>query len=335
MILSIVIPTYNRPNAVLERVRELIPQLNNLIELIIVDNSSQINVQEFVTKEIPESADVVRFVRNVANIGACGNINRCFELGAGEWTWILGDDDLVEADSLSKIVATIHSGTMTEKVAGVYFSTTVHRYEKSAAFTNVADFCKYILQTNPFRNALFMSSNVFRTRVARENLRHAYHYSTTFFPHVVLAIACVHSGGNWLVSDQLIVRREMPDEANQWSQYTLSAGIPLLLDLPFASGSIQDHIRHPLERFLWVPLIKGGIRMILFNDNYSSAYWKFSLIRFVFLTTGIKKIKLILLFIFAVFCEKLPFFKSLCRYVFRNTISTKVTDPSISGQARN
>ena len=47
--LSIVIPTYNRPEKVLLRVRELLPQLQRDTELVILDNGSDADIEHFIT----------------------------------------------------------------------------------------------------------------------------------------------------------------------------------------------------------------------------------------------------------------------------------------------
>jgi glycosyltransferase involved in cell wall biosynthesis len=335
MILSIIIPTYNRHEHVKSRVLELLPQLIDNVELIIVDNCSFNSVEDIINKDIPESVGRLKHIRNAANIGSCGNVCRCFEAGNGEWTWILGDDDQVEINSVSIILRMIESKDITEATSGIYFSTSVHSYDLQRKFTNLHDFSAYNFQTNPFRNALFMSSNVFRTQHARNNLRHAYHYSTTFIPHVVLALACVASGGEWVVSDQYTNFRGVPDEANQWSYYTLSVGITLLLELPFCSNELIKNIHHPVERYLWVPLVKGGLKMIVFNDNFSSLYWTYSLRRFIFLTKGIKKLKIIFLFLFALGCDKVMGFKSFFRFIFTSVIPINAKDHANSGQSRN
>ena len=92
-ILTICIPTYNRPQALNDQLQVLLPQLNNEVKLIVRDNNSNYDIK----KLFPElNYDKFEYIRNDFNIGADANIARCMENCNTKWLWILGDDDLIK-----------------------------------------------------------------------------------------------------------------------------------------------------------------------------------------------------------------------------------------------
>ena len=110
-ILSIVIPTYNRS-------ARLIPGLINLVNQITADNlenSISLTVIDNCSTDDTESACLIflgfsffKYIKNENNIGATLNITKAARYGAGEFTWILCDDDWVTNSSLSLVIAAIN-----------------------------------------------------------------------------------------------------------------------------------------------------------------------------------------------------------------------------------
>lgn len=79
--LTIIIPTYNRQSLVLANVRLLLPQVQALCRLIVLDNHSDVPVQDILQSGLPsESLAKVEVIRHRANLGAGANVLRCFEL---------------------------------------------------------------------------------------------------------------------------------------------------------------------------------------------------------------------------------------------------------------
>lgn len=100
-ILTIAIPTYNRPEKIKIQVELLLPQLDDRVDLVIYDNCSDIPVETLF-----ESSELSQFhlVRNRINVGADANIARCFENCTTKWLWTLSDDDLVKEDAVTNIL---------------------------------------------------------------------------------------------------------------------------------------------------------------------------------------------------------------------------------------
>jgi len=105
-ILTICIPTYNRPKALKDQLQVLLPQLNSEVKLVVRDNNSNYNLKK-VSPEL--NYDKFEYLRNDFNIGADANIARCMETCNTKWLWILGDDDLIKNNAVLNILDLLKS----------------------------------------------------------------------------------------------------------------------------------------------------------------------------------------------------------------------------------
>lgn len=87
-LVSIIIPTYNRPDLLRRAIKSALDQTYPNIEVIVVDDHSD-NDLEQLRKEFP----TVSFFRNSENRGGCFSRNRGIEESAGEYINFLDDDD--------------------------------------------------------------------------------------------------------------------------------------------------------------------------------------------------------------------------------------------------
>ena len=105
-LLSICIPTYNRAEWLRLSLEALLPQItktNGRVELVVSDNCSPDHTPEVVKKSM--EGGNFRYHRNQANIG--GNPNFFLlvnDLAYGDYVWVLGDDDLVRENAVTKIL---------------------------------------------------------------------------------------------------------------------------------------------------------------------------------------------------------------------------------------
>lgn len=100
-ILTIAIPTYNRPDKIFTQVMGILPQLTNEVCLIVLDNHSDIPVIDLFDEEVKLKCE---FIRNKQNIGADANIAKCFDLCETPWLIVLGDDDPLETFAVETIL---------------------------------------------------------------------------------------------------------------------------------------------------------------------------------------------------------------------------------------
>lgn len=105
-ILTIAIPTYNRPKKIYEQVMAIVPQLTAEVKLVVLDNHSDNPVADLFDEEIKGKCE---FLRNKCNIGADANIAKCFDLCDTPWLLVLGDDDPVEDYAVKTILEDINN----------------------------------------------------------------------------------------------------------------------------------------------------------------------------------------------------------------------------------
>ncbi len=102
MLLTIAIPTFNRPQKLLERIGELsilAKDSADQIELLICDNSE-------IRFEPPSNIPflTIRYLKNSKNIGLGGNINQCVLNASGIFVWLCSDDDQINPEAISELL---------------------------------------------------------------------------------------------------------------------------------------------------------------------------------------------------------------------------------------
>ena len=110
MLLSICIPTYNRLKYLQELLAMLLPQVeilpDGIVEVIVSDNKSTDGTTDF-CKTL--RAAFLRTWTNSENIGAERNYFRCINEAQGEYIWLLGDDDILPARAVERVVSFLQS----------------------------------------------------------------------------------------------------------------------------------------------------------------------------------------------------------------------------------
>jgi len=100
---SVVIPTYNRPNRLRRALSSIERQTYSNIETIVVDDHSKQEVEP-ITQEYASSCNV-QYVRHKENRGANAARNSGIERASGEFIAFLDDDDTWEPEKVEKQVS--------------------------------------------------------------------------------------------------------------------------------------------------------------------------------------------------------------------------------------
>jgi glycosyltransferase involved in cell wall biosynthesis len=100
-LVSVIIPTYNRPIYLKQAIESAVRQTYQNIEIIVSDNCSPENPQAIV-ENFQDSR--IRFWRNAKNLGMCVNTTNAFKKARGKYVASLHDDDIWEEDFLEKLV---------------------------------------------------------------------------------------------------------------------------------------------------------------------------------------------------------------------------------------
>ncbi|NMG06418.1 glycosyltransferase family 2 protein [Brasilonema sp. UFV-L1] len=100
-LVSIITPTYNRPEYLKAALTSAVKQTYRNIEIIVSDNCSLENPQSIV-ESFEDSR--IRFFRNSTNLGMFANTMNAFKKARGKYVASLLDDDMWEEDFLEKLV---------------------------------------------------------------------------------------------------------------------------------------------------------------------------------------------------------------------------------------
>jgi glycosyltransferase involved in cell wall biosynthesis len=95
-LVTIIIPTYNRPDFLSSAIDSLIAQTYRPIEILVIDDNGNPDVRQQ-TEEVMnryQAVDFVRYIQNEKNMGGALSRNRALERSSGEYITFLDDDDV-------------------------------------------------------------------------------------------------------------------------------------------------------------------------------------------------------------------------------------------------
>ena len=110
-VLSIVIPTYKRPNYLKYALESALNQKDTDVsyEVVVVDNEPTSEAGSQTEAVIAQyHAKNLYYYRNTGNLGIAGNWNRCAQLARGRWVAYLHDDDLLIPDYICRMTKLLH-----------------------------------------------------------------------------------------------------------------------------------------------------------------------------------------------------------------------------------
>lgn len=176
-LLTVGIPTYNRPEEIQQTVRKLLPQITDEVIIRIRDNCSPVPVSTLFSQE--ELTKIV-VVRNKVNIGGDANIAGVLYDCDTPWCWDLGDDDEVAPDAIQTILDTIkkHSDSVFIKFNCKYDLTTI----------GIEDFVQKFKERGMYGNILFISTSIFNVNYLKDSLCFYYKYLSTMNGQVVMLL---------------------------------------------------------------------------------------------------------------------------------------------------
>lgn len=107
--LSICIPTYNRAGLLRETLDSILVQDRDGLEIVICDNASPDGTPG-VVEEYRGRFRRLTYFRWPENMGVDRNFLKTVEIASGEYCWLMGDDDQLEAGALDHIFALLDKG---------------------------------------------------------------------------------------------------------------------------------------------------------------------------------------------------------------------------------
>jgi glycosyltransferase involved in cell wall biosynthesis len=103
-LLTICIPTFNRPEYVKETVSSFISQVREYNIAICISDNSEDEFTEIVVGELRENYRNIFYHRNETNLGIDRNIVNAVAMASTKFVWIFGDDDDLAPHAVSKML---------------------------------------------------------------------------------------------------------------------------------------------------------------------------------------------------------------------------------------
>lgn len=224
-VLTVAIPTYDRPGPLRRTLEHLLPQLTTECHLVLSDNHSptpaESVLRELTGGEVPAG---VTLVRHPVNVGSMSNILRCYERCATEWLWVLGDDDTPRPGAVAAILDWVKR--YPDAVA-VNF----HSHDGPRPDGVTADGLEGLADSPAGVTRLTLISNtVWRAPALAPYLRFGHTYAYSMWPHMaVLLAALTDRGGRVALSGTELIEW---NGVSEWSRIAASLGMPVLWDMP-------------------------------------------------------------------------------------------------------
>ena len=114
---SIIIPTYNRANEIIDTLHSVLNQTYKDFEIIVIDDFSDDETEVIIKKKnIPN----LIYIKNKRNKGASGARNSGCEIANGEWLTFLDSDDIWEPNKLEEVYKSIQTNQYLVYYSGYY-----------------------------------------------------------------------------------------------------------------------------------------------------------------------------------------------------------------------
>jgi glycosyltransferase involved in cell wall biosynthesis len=106
ILLSICIPTYNRPKDFQRMFRRLLPQLTSEVEVVVRDDSSNLETQEYFNQSLLENVINYQYYKD-EKIGVDAANLFLIEKASGKYIWWFSDDDEMLPGAISRVLELI------------------------------------------------------------------------------------------------------------------------------------------------------------------------------------------------------------------------------------
>ncbi len=139
-LLSICLPTFNRAELLEVCLASVLPQVaenSSEVECVVSDNASTDATEQVLIRYQHEFN--LRVFRNATNIGIIGNITKvAVECACGEFVWLIGDDDVLAAGAVSRLLEMLRAGPEIDLIAlNVAFTLSTERPTANQALGGV------------------------------------------------------------------------------------------------------------------------------------------------------------------------------------------------------
>ncbi|WP_159874900.1 glycosyltransferase family 2 protein [Aquitalea denitrificans] len=265
-LLSICIPTYNRINSLKSHLPLLLEIIkpSQEINLIVCDNCSSDGTREYLI-ELQRDYDFTYHV-NIENLGFDRNYLKCIELATGEFTWVLGDDDIIDDRSIAQITHILHNENVDYLIinGGQLQKSSKTILPRLKLDSNIELTDINVLFKNFAWHATWISACIFRTNPAKQYKSKK--FITSGFTQVDLLLSIFGNSTRYMLLKQPIVY-----QSENVSEYSRSISAVLSL--------FSDSLYSISNNYLGEKLSQNTINSFMLGhyDNYGSFNFKAAL----------------------------------------------------------
>lgn len=238
-LLSIAIPTFDRPEEAASRVRELSSQLLPYTTVEIFENGRTERLSNLLNPFLSQS---IRYRPSPINAGFLRNFLRCIEEGDSEWVWILGDDDAIHADAVTRVVEAIkntNSGVVCYK-----------SFSRTSTKPTVANTIDAFLENITLSEALFISGTLWRRDIFLNSINTYMEGASTMQGHLIVLLQTIENGKETVeVRDERLTSPTRT--SHRWSRLKYMRCAPFILDCFAAKETREIVARHLWVNWLW------------------------------------------------------------------------------------
>lgn len=271
-ILTIVIPTYNRKQRLLNLLNSIFNEKDVNYKIIICDNKSDYDIREFLEQNISdENYKKIQIVIREINTGMIGNLPYVMTLVKTRWFWTISDDDEIVEGAIRKIYDEIKKNT---NVGLIKFSTEgiqKNGEEEDLEICSLEEFIDYYYKDKNRRrsgNLVFFSNNVFNLEKIKKYLRFSFEYSYTQVPHIIpILIGLSEKDIQMKFSSKKIVKY-IPPDGDHWSVKKIALGALTFSHLPLKIDN--KYRRKFLEVIMWIDYKWCIVSLLNTNDKESN-----------------------------------------------------------------
>jgi glycosyltransferase involved in cell wall biosynthesis len=259
--LAIAIPTWGRPAEIGARLREVVPQLCGDVGLWVFENGRT----EPVAAQM-EEWPAAKYCPSEENRGVYRNVMRCFEEVDAEWVWILGDDDSVHPDAVSRLLAICRESDAAAVVFRSFSPSVGDRVEVSSL--------EELARTVSLSEALFLTGTVWRREVLRKETQSFMESVYTMSAQLVVLCRTVAAGREsvLVVGDSLVTPKT---SGHRWSRLEYTQRSPALLDHLTTSADRQTAARWLAPNWWWA----AGDSVLEVDSVQTQGLWRESIWR--------------------------------------------------------
>lgn len=207
--LTIAIPTYNRPEQLIETLNNLQNQTNQNFRIFICDNASDYDINAEISKNFTgDFYQRITVHRRNINVGADSNIVSLFDLVGSGWMWIVSDDDI----ELNTAVDTIYRRISEHPNVSIVQFSFFDYLKTDIELNSIDDYINKIYGSVNKRNAVeicgdFCSSlnKVYNVDILKKVITDAFSYATSCMTTgIVLLKALQNNYGVYICHDKII-----------------------------------------------------------------------------------------------------------------------------------